>query len=149
MTYTVQDDGRDKGKQFKITELDAFSGDKFASKAFAAAIRAGMQVPAGMEDTGMLALAKAGYAILVAMPFEFSESLLDELMTCVEFISSKGITRKIESVDIEEIQTIMKLRKAAYDLHVDFFPNGSQSISESGQSGRESKKPFLNIKTRL
>ena len=144
--YTVSDEGRDTGKKFKITEMPAFQAHKFALKAFSKAVRAGMNTPKGAESSGMMALAKAGYSILVAMPFELSEELFDELFACVQVVTSANIVRSVDSSDIEEIQTILKLNKAVYELHVDFFPAGSQLTSESEISQQVVKKPSLNIK---
>jgi hypothetical protein len=143
---TISAEGRDYGKKFHIKEMSAMQGARFALKAFSRMVRAGMDVPKTSEDQGMIALAKAGYACLVAMPFELSEELLDELMGCVQCVASEQVTRKLTDGDIEEIKTVLTLQKAVYDLHISFFQVGGQSISESVPSA--SKKTMLNIPTR-
>lgn len=150
LVYVVADEGRDKGKRFKITEMSAMDAERFALKAFSGAVRAGMNLPDGLESSGMFALAKLGYPILVAMPYELSEPLFAQLMTCVRIMpnaDNANVTRAlVGSDDVEEIQTLLKLKKAAYDLHVDFFPDGGQSTSESEASAKPA--PTLNIKPR-
>jgi hypothetical protein len=144
--YTVKDEGRDFGKTFRIKEMSAMQGAKFALKAFSRMVRAGIDVPRDAEQKGLVALAQSGYACLVAMPFELSEELLDELMNCAQFVSSESVVRKIVEQDIEEIQTILTLQKTIYELHVSFFTIGSQSTSALEKS--ENKSHMLNIKTR-
>lgn len=145
----VAEDGRDKGKRFKITEMSAMQAERFALKAFSGAVRAGINLPDGIEASGMFALARFGYSMLVTMPYEISGPLFDELAGCIKLMPSMdkpNITRDVIEGDVEEVQTLLKLKKAAYDLHVDFFPDGGQSTSESEASAKPA--PTLNIKPR-
>ena len=145
ITYTVSDEGRDKGKKFLITEMSARKAEEFALRAFSSAVACGIKNDKTDPSQGMLALAKIGYALIVTMPYEYSQPLLDQLMSCVK-IQEQHITRDVLEVDVEEVATYLKLKKAAYDLHVSFFTDGGLSTSGSDQSAR--KENTLTIKPR-
>jgi len=52
-------------------------------------------------------------------------------MNCVQIIPSANIKRKLVEEDIEEVATRLQLRKATWNLHMDFFLNESKLTSES------------------
>lgn len=116
-------DGRDKGKQFLITEMCAFDGDRWARRAMSAIARSGEQVPAEIMEAGMDGLKYYTLRSFVAMEFDDSEPLMAEMMQCVEIIPDDrhpNITRPVQSEDIEEVKTILELRSEVFELHTGF-----------------------------
>jgi len=142
-TFTAEI-GRDKGKQFHITEMSASQAENWAIKGILAVGNAGIEIPEDLASQGMAGLMAIGYMNLLKVPFDSAKPLLDEMMSCVQFVPSAGIKRPLIEDDIEEVSTRLKLRKAVWDLHMDFFLGASKSTSES--EGQESKSNSLTIK---
>ena len=123
--------GRDKGKQFLITEMPASQAEGWAIKAILAIGNAGIEIPENLASQGMAGLMAVGYMNLLKIPFEAAKPLLDEMMSCVQIIPSQNVKRALIEDDIEEVKTRLLLRKAVWDLHMDFFLGESQLTSES------------------
>lgn len=123
--------GRDKGKQFHITEMSASKAESWAIRVLLAIGNAGIEVPDGLAEQGMAGLMAVGYMNLLKIPFETARPLLDEMMECVQIAPSANIKRALIEDDIEEVTTRLQLRKAIWSLHMDFFLEGNQSTSES------------------
>ena len=123
----VADIGRDKGKQFLVTEMSASQAENWAIKAILAVGNAGIEIPDNLASQGMAGLMAVGYMNILKIPFEAAKPLLDEMMSCVQIIPSANVKRPLIEDDIEEVQTRLKLRKAIWDLHMDFFLGESQS----------------------
>jgi len=126
----IADTGRDIGKQFLITEMSASKAENWAFRVILAIGNAGIEVPEGLASQGMSGLLAIGYMNLLKIPFDSAKPLLDEMMTCVQFLPSQNVKRNLMEEDIEEVATRFKLRKAIWDLHMDFFFGSSQSTSE-------------------
>jgi hypothetical protein len=129
---TISAEGRDKGKLFFIRELPARAAEKWASKVLFALMNAGVQVPDNIRSFGLAALVGIGISALGKIPFEAAEPLLEEMMGCVTYHpdpNNKDISRPYERFvesDIEEVATIILLRKEIIKLHTDFFMNASR-----------------------
>lgn len=128
-TFTAAD-GRDEGKQFKITEMPASQAERWAIRVILAMGKAGISVPDNLAEQGMAGLAILGLYNLPKMGWADAEPLLDEMMGCVKRIESAG-TRDLVENDIEEVKTRFALRKAILDLHLDFFAPAAESTSGS------------------
>ena len=126
----VADAGRDKGKQFLITEMSASQAESWAFRVILAIGNAGIEIPEGLAAQGMSGLLAIGYMNLLKIPFEAAEPLLNEMMDCVQIIPSVNVKRKLFEDDIEEVITRLQLRKSIWDLHMDFFLDSNQSTSE-------------------
>ncbi|MEN3206064.1 hypothetical protein ABDM40_14845 [Klebsiella pneumoniae] len=145
IVFTVEADNRDKGKQFKITEMPARQAEEWAIRLACAVIGAGVTVPENMmmaisaavapapaEDnaarelysvmaSGMAGLAQWGITSLAKVPFAQSKPLLDELLGCVKFLGGNGIeTALVDEGQIEEISTWSRLKIEAFKLHIAF-----------------------------
>lgn len=132
LTFTAQN-GRDKGKQYLITEKSAFAIEQWAMRVLMSAIAGGVEFPDGTELQGAAGLASVGFNALAKIKFEEAKPLLDEMMECVEFIPDPAkpfIKRGLFDGDIEEVTTIIQLRKEIFNLHVDFFTNAAKSNSD-------------------
>jgi hypothetical protein len=125
--FTITDEGRDKGKVFKLTELSSRAAERWANRVLFSLMNAGVEVPENLRAMGVSGLVSVGIKALGSIPFHIAEPLLDEMMQCVELApnpSDRNILRPYSSFvesDIEEIATIYKLRKEVVGLHTDFF----------------------------
>ena len=125
-TTFIAEAGRDKGKQFLITEMSASQAEAWAIKVILAVGNAGIEIPENLASQGMSGLMEVGYMSLLKIPYESAKPLLDEMMTCVQFSPSPTIKRPLIEDDIEEVKTRLALRKAIWSLHMDFFLGESQ-----------------------
>lgn len=120
---TVQTEGRDKGKQFKLTEMAADRAERWATRAFFAMTANGVDVPPELLNLGMGAIAAVGVRSILTMQFEEAAILLDEMMECVEVLPDPrrpDFTRPLDSDDIEEVTTRLMLRSEVFELHTGF-----------------------------
>ena len=136
LDYTVKEEGRDKGKVFHIREMGALKAEKWATRAFLAAAKSGVDI--GNVDVaagGMQALAILGIEALTKMDYLDAEPLLDEMLECITVRPSPNVDRPLSLDpsfdDIEEVKTLILLRKEVLMLHMGFSPSGSQSTSTS------------------
>jgi hypothetical protein len=128
----VTSDGRDKGKQFIITEMPALRAERWAFRALLALAHSGVQLPEGAADGGMAVLASAGLQALNSLDFEEARPLLDEMWSCVQIVPDPKnpniirplVIREADGDDIEELTTIFQLRERIFRLHTDFFFKG-------------------------
>jgi hypothetical protein len=132
----VADTGRDKGKTFLITEMSASQAESWAFRVILAIGNAGIEIPDNLASQGMAGLMAVGYMNLLKIPFEAAKPLLDEMMGCVQIAPSPNVKRPLIEDDIEEVKTRLSLRKAIWDLHMDFFLDADQSTSESEAQGQ-------------
>lgn len=141
----VADSGRDKGKQFHITEMSASQAENWAIRVILAVGNAGIEIPDGLASQGMAGLLAIGYMSLLKIPFESAKPLLDDMMTCVQYVPMQGVKRPLIEDDIEEVSTRLQIRKAVWNLHMDFFLGASESTSESSQAQNQ-QSDSLSIK---
>lgn len=127
---TITADGRDKGKTYRITEMSATAAEEWALRAINGAVRAGVEVPDGLQGIGMAALAMLGAKAFAGMAWFDLKPLLDEMMACVQFVAEKGV-HPIYDGDIEEAATRLQLRKEIIELHTGFFSRAGASTSTS------------------
>jgi len=129
---TITDEGRDKGRNYLITELPASQAEKWAARAFLALTRSGVEIPPEVASAGMSCLAMAGLRALTGLSFHEAEPLMDEMMRCVRIIPDMRIPdmfRELQEEDIEEISTRIRLRQEVIALHTDFFTQGGKLSS--------------------
>lgn len=122
--YTVESEGRDKGKVFFIKEMAAAAAEWWAIRAGLAMAKNGVALPDNFSDMGMAGMAKVGLEMVAKIPPEDAKPLLDELMKCVTSVpdpSNPAVKRPLIDDDTEEVMTRLKLRGEVFKLHVDFF----------------------------
>lgn len=116
--------GRDQGKTFRLTEMPAARGEKWATRAFLALAGSGVDLGQVPENAGMAGLAVLGIKALAAIKYEDAEPLLAEMMSCVKIVpnpqDNPNFVRDLVEDDIEEIATIVYLRSQIFELHTDF-----------------------------
>ena len=150
ITYTVDSDGRDKGKTFLITEMPVTKAEDWAIRAMLALGAANVEIPDGALELGMSALAEVGLKKLFAIDPDRMRPLLAELMQCVEFVPNpqkpqvKLAYPGFES-QIEEVKTLFLLKWEVLKLHMDF----SLADGPFGSIGTalEAKKHAPNTRT--
>ena len=122
-TLTIAAAGRDQGKVFVITEMSALAAEKWSARAFLALARSGMDIPANIEEMGMAGIALVGARAFAGSEYEDLEPLLDQMLGCVQVKPDPGnpaLTRPLIEDDVEEIATLLELRREVMGLHVDF-----------------------------
>ena len=115
LTYTAED-GRDKGKKFKLTEMPTSRAENWAMRAILALMKSGVEVPDGFERMGMSGLAEVGLRAVAGLEWSVAEPLLAEMLSCVEFMpdpSKPQVVRGLIEEDIEEVVTRLRLRMEA------------------------------------
>jgi hypothetical protein len=113
--------GRDAGKVYVITEMSATQAEKWALRALLALGHAGFVIPPDLAAAGMAAMAVVGINSLLQVSWIEAEPLLDEMLGCVKIKpSEQAEVRPLVETDIQEVSTRVRLRKAVWDLHVDF-----------------------------
>ena len=132
----VAQTGRDQGKEFLITEMSATQAENWAFRVILAIGNAGIEIPDNLAAQGMAGLMAVGYMNLLKIPFDAAKPLLDEMMGCVQIVPSANIKRPLIEDDIEEVKTRLLIRKAIWDLHMDFFLDENKSTSESETQGQ-------------
>ena len=145
--YTVQDEGRDQGKVFVLTEMPASRAESWAMRALLALMAGGVEVPPGFDRMGMAAMAEMGIKALVGLKWEVAEPLLAEMWSCVQIMpdpTKPHVIRNLIEEDIEEITTRIKLRAEVWKLHTGFLKAVVHSISEGSRPAAASKKGSRN-----
>lgn len=127
LDVTIDTEGRDKGKVFRITEMSASQAEAWAFRAFLALSEAGIDIPDDVVAQGVAGVAGVGFSALGRLSWEKARPLLDEMMSCLESVQPAGVRRLIES-DIEEIPTRLFLRKEIIALHTAFLSNAAPSV---------------------
>lgn len=127
---TIDSKGRDYGKVFLITELDAWSAEEWATEALFAMMNAGVDIPEGIEQAGLAGVAALGISALTKVPYDKAKPLIEKMMSCVQVVLA--VTRPLIPDDIEEVGTLLLLKKEVLMLHLDFFIDGGVSILASG-----------------
>ncbi len=148
LNYHVTDEGRDKGKVFVLTEMAADDAESWAMRALLALMSANAEMPEGFERMGMAGMAEVGLKALSGLKWEVAKPLLDEMLTCVQFMPDPAkpqIVRKLFKGDVEEVMTLIKLRAEVWKLHTDFLKAVAPLISDKAAAAGQSNT--RNIKT--
>ncbi|CFQ73985.1 TPA: hypothetical protein ACTR19_004501 [Yersinia enterocolitica] len=125
ITYTVEDEGRDKGKEFIITEMSAWDAEELSEEIYRAMGHGEFNsLPADVVSMGVAGLATVGVSVLAAAPASVSRPISDRILSTVEIVitnEGKDITRSIKPIDFEEISTIRTLKDKVFELNFGFL----------------------------
>jgi hypothetical protein len=121
-------ENRDLGKHFLITEMPATQAESWARRALIALVKGGgAEINEDIAQMGFAGFAYVGVQALTHLNDVDLVPLLDEMMGCLTYYPNTPdtrITRKFipgrDDCDIEEISTLLFLRKEILDLHVGF-----------------------------
>lgn len=124
---TIDQDGRDKGKTYLLTEMPALRAARWGDKALNGMARSNVTIPPEVVGSGIIGVYYVGLKMLFASDFPIVEELTNEMMACVEFLpdGNPALKRPIigqNSIasDIMEITTIYRLREEVIKLHTGF-----------------------------
>jgi len=156
-SITVSAEGRDKGKQFKLREMSATQAESWAIRVMLAIGSSGIEIPDGLARQGFAGLlvilnnkdaasdelvqtVLSGLRVallvnLLKIPYEKAEPLLEEMMACAQIVEP-AITRGLMEGDVEEVSTLLMLRKEIWGLHSDFFTGAGPLTSGSDQPAK-------------
>lgn len=129
--FTITAEGRDKGKVFFLREMAAVPAEKWAARAILALLKSGVELPEGASSSGIAGLAAIGLKAFSRISWEDAEPLLDEMMGCVQVIPQTGVPRHLFEEDIEEVLTLLTLRKELLELHLGFSIAAKLSSSQT------------------
>ncbi|EKN3386119.1 hypothetical protein ACPSVR_004278 [Yersinia enterocolitica] len=125
ITYTVEDEGRDKGKEFIITEMSAWDAEELSEEIYRAMGHGEFNsLPADVVAMGVAGLATVGISVLAAAPASVSRPISDRILSTVEIVitnEGKDINRAIKPLDFEEISTIRTLKDKVFELNFGFL----------------------------
>jgi hypothetical protein len=125
--FFIADFGRDAGKVFVITEMSSEKAERWAIRALLALSSTGLRLPESSESAALASFASMGFESLSKLDWNTLEPLLNEMFECVKFQpqpNNPQISRPVQQGDdgdIEEIKTRIQLRKAIFNLHLDFL----------------------------
>lgn len=138
----IDDEGRDKNKIFHLREMPARQAEQWATRAFLALARSGVDMPEGVQEAGFAGLAVMGFKALSQLKYEDIAPLMEEMFSCVTIQPDARHPQVIRALvdfgtdgdDIEEIATRLRLRAEVFNLHAGFSNAGvpqTSSISDS------------------
>lgn len=123
---TIEDEGRDKGKVFKLIERSAYDAEKWALRLIEAGAKAGVSV-VGVAGGGVAALQAMGLEIFASISSIEREPLLDQLFESITIVRdprhpemSFPLINTGDEQDIEEIKTLGLLQYEVIMLHGNF-----------------------------
>lgn len=150
----IEDEGRDKGKVFIITEMPASQAEKWAIRALLVAAQSGADVGGAMS--GMAGVAAAGIATIMGARFADVEPLLDEMFRCIQIRpdprnpdpARAAVVRPLIEDDTEEIMTRGRLRAEWFALHVGFsLTDALSKLKTTSAAGASVPQSSLNTET--
>lgn len=126
ITFIVEEEGRDKGKEFIITEMSAWDADTLSQDIFRAMGDSGFSgIPADVIAMGCAGLATVGLSVISASSPEVARSLRDRLMATVDIVITTDKTSNRRQVngnlDFEEVSTIRTLMDKVFKVNFDFL----------------------------
>lgn len=126
ISFIVEEEGRDKGKEFLITEMSAWDADTLAQDIFRAMGDSGFsEIPADVIAMGCAGLATVGLSVISASSPDVARQLRDRLMSTVDIVITNEGTRQQRKVkgelDFEEVSTIRKLLDKVFQVNFDFL----------------------------
>ena len=124
--FIVTEEGRDKGKEFIITEMSAWDADTLSQDLFRAMGDSNYSsIPADVIAMGCAGLATVGLSVISASSPEVARQLRDRLMSTVDRIITNDGQRQQRKVngplDFEEVSTIRDLIDKVFEVNFSFL----------------------------
>lgn len=123
--FIVEDDNRDNGKEFIITEMSAWDADELAQDLFRSMGESGFSgIPADVIAMGCAGLATLGLNVISAASPEVARKLRDRLMSTVQIVIAHEGSRQVRTVkpvDFEEVSTIRQVMDKVFKVNFDFL----------------------------
>lgn len=126
ITFIVEDEGRDKGKEFVITEMSAWDADTMSQDIFRAMGDSDFAgIPPDVIAMGCAGLATVGLSVISASSPEVAKNLRDRLIDTVDIVITTDKTtnrRKVNgTLDFEEVSTIRTLLDKVFQVNFSFL----------------------------
>lgn len=137
-TITINE-GRDQGKQFKLTEWSAIQTERWILRAVFGLGKAGVEIPPEILQLGAAATAYAIASQASKMPSRLGLKLADELMECVKRVEATADRALVEQ-DIEDVSTRLRLKSEVLKLTFGFFVFAASPSSAPPASGTPTPK---------
>jgi hypothetical protein len=134
-------ENRDAGKVYRLTEMPALKAERWARHAVSACNRTDLNVTDETARLGMLGFYLVGFQALAGGDVQGIDALMDEMMGQIQIVASAGVVRPaIADGDIEEVQTIVMLRKELLELHMGFtFAELALSLAQQAKQTQDSQ----------
>lgn len=114
-------ENRDGGKSYLLTEMPALQAEKWGRHAIAACSRNDLDIKGELAKLGLLGFYLVGFQALAGGDVKAVDDLMDEMLICIQIITGPNVVRPLGGDgDIEEPQTIIRLRKELLELHMGF-----------------------------
>ena len=144
----IETPGRDQGKCFRVQEMPAYQGERWATRAFHEIMRAGGEADGYVPGAGWEALAMAGYKSFGRLDLAVAQPLWDELLDCVTVVPEQSRPEVFRPLlldsDVEEIATIVQLKLEAFSIHANFSRAAADQTSTTApQTIREPSSPSM------
>lgn len=124
--FVVEEENRDKGKEFIITEMSAWEADELAQDIFRAMGDSNFsEIPADVIAMGCAGLATVGLSVLSASSPDVARTLRDRLMSTVQIAITHDGKRQVRKVnggiDFEEVSTIRLVMDKVFQVNFNFL----------------------------
>lgn len=120
----IPEDGKDKGRVYTVTRMDAITGDRWARHIIRGLARAGHRTPSTEKllDMGIAGIAGMTVAVISNMTYGDQERAFEGLLKCITVKGALGeANRELKPYDLNDVHTLPKLREEAFRLNVDFL----------------------------
>lgn len=138
-TITINE-GRDKGKTYRITEWSAIQTERWILRAVFGLGKAGVDIPPEVLQLGAAPTAYAIASQASKLPSRLGLRLADELMECVQRVE-EALDRSLVENDIEDVTTRFTLKGEVLKLTFGFFVNAASRSSAPPASGTTPSRP--------
>lgn len=123
----IEEEGRDKGKVFVLTELPALDIERWTVRLVLALGKNGISLPDVQADSGFAGIAGILWVLIAQISPSEAEALMATMLDGLKINAGKVI-REVAPDDIEEPETLLQIRMAWVDLHAGFFAKGGRLI---------------------
>jgi hypothetical protein len=114
-------ENRDAGKTYLLTEMPALKAERWGRHAVAACSRNDLDVKGELAKLGLLGFYLVGFQALAGGDIQAVDDLMDEMLSCIKIVESPTLARPLGGDDdIEEVSTLIRLRKELIELHMGF-----------------------------
>lgn len=124
--FIVTKEGRDKGKEFIITEMSAWDADTLSQDIFRAMGDSNFNgIPIDVVAMGSAGLATLGLSVLSAASPETAHMIREKLIATVDIVindEGRRTRRKVNGpLDFDEVSTIRDVMDQVFKINFDFL----------------------------
>jgi len=125
ITWQVDDNNRDNGKEFVITEMSAWDAEELAEDIMRCMSQGGyFDIQPEVIQMGVAGLATIGLSVIASADRETARMLGQRLLESVDMVithDGKQSRRKVKDIDFEEVSTIRQIKDKVMHLNFDFL----------------------------